>query len=272
MFDIESFVKVGMEVIREAGNLLLHRLHSDLEISHKGAVNLVTDVDLASEELIVTRILEAFPTHSILAEERHKNVPSRSVTWVIDPLDGTTNYAHGYPVFSVSIGLEISGEVEWGAVFDPVRKELYAARRGSGAECNGVSLRVSKVQSLGASLLATGFPYDIRTSEQNNLDNFCTFALRSQGVRRSGSAALDLCHVACGRLDGFWELKLNPWDCAAGYLMVREAGGAVTNFSGRSGSIYEGEVIASNGRIHEEMVNILTNDKMRSTTGNTGKS
>ena len=133
MFDIESFVKVGMEVIREAGNLLLHRLHSDLEISHKGTVNLVTDVDLASEELIVTRILEAFPTHSILAEERHKNVPSRSLTWVIDPLDGTTNYAHGYPVFSVSIGLEISGEVEWGAVFDPVRKELYAARRGSGA-------------------------------------------------------------------------------------------------------------------------------------------
>jgi myo-inositol-1(or 4)-monophosphatase len=265
MLDIDDCVRLGMEVVREAGNLLLDRLHTDLSVSHKGTVNLVTDVDLASEELIVTRILKAFPTHSILAEERHKNAGDGAVTWVIDPLDGTTNYAHGYPVFSVSIGLEIAGEVEWGAVFDPVRNELYTARRGSGASCNGISLCVSKVRSLGASLLATGFPYDIRTSEQNNLGNFCAFALRSQGVRRSGSAALDLCHVASGRLDGFWELKLNPWDCAAGYVIVREAGGTVTNFCGSPGSIYEGEVIASNGRIHEEMINILTNEDLRLT-------
>jgi myo-inositol-1(or 4)-monophosphatase len=260
MADIEDYVQVGTAVVREAGNLLLDRLHTALNVSHKGAVNLVTDVDFASEELIVGRILKAFPSHSILAEERHNNVRKGAVTWVIDPLDGTTNYAHGYPVFSVSIGLEIHGEVEWGAVFDPVRNELYTARRGSGAFCNGAPLLVSKVDSLSASLLATGFPYDIRTSGQNNLDNFCAFALRSQGVRRSGSAALDLCQVAGGRLDGFWELKLNPWDCAAGYLMVREAGGKVTNFHGRSGSIYEGEVVASNGRIHQEMIDTLLDD------------
>jgi myo-inositol-1(or 4)-monophosphatase len=138
---------------------------------------------------------------------------------------------------------------------------LYTARRGDGACCNQESLCVSKVPSLDSSLLATGFPYDIRTSELNNLDNFCAFALRSHGVRRSGSAALDLCHVACGRLDGFWELKLNPWDCAAGYLMVREAGGRVTNFGGQPGSIYEPEVIASNGLIHEEMINTIANCK-----------
>ena len=260
MPNIDEYVEVGMDIVREAGRLLLDRFHTDLEVSHKGAVNLVTDVDLAAENLIVKRLRKDFPTHTILAEERHSDARDGIIKWVIDPLDGTTNYAHGYPVFSVSIGLEISGIIEWGAVFDPMRDELYAARRGSGASCNQASLCVSKVQSLGSSLLATGFPYDIRTSKLNNLDNFCAFALRSHGVRRSGSAALDLCHVAAGRLDGFWESKLNPWDCAAGYLMVREAGGRVTNFRGNSGSIYEGEVIASNGLIHEQMINILTND------------
>lgn len=257
MTEIDNFVQVGTEVAREAGLLILERFNTNFAVSQKGAINLVTEVDLAAEELIVACIRDAFPTHSILAEERHSNARREPISWIIDPLDGTTNFAHGYPVFSVSIGLEIDGEVQWGVVYDPVRNEMYAARRGQGAFCNDVSLCVSKVESLGASLLATGFPYDIRTSRQNNLENFCAFALRSQGVRRSGSAALDLCNVAAGRLDGFWELKLNPWDCAAGYLMVREAGGRVTNFSGRPGSIYEGEVIASNGLIHEQMLAVL---------------
>ncbi len=266
MVDIDDCIRVGKDVVLEAGRLLVQQLHSDLTISHKGSINLVTDVDLAAEELIVRRIRDAFPNHSFLAEERYnEDAQGGAVNWVIDPLDGTTNYAHGYPVFSVSIGLEIAGEVEWGAVYDPLRSELYTARRGFGANCNDTPLCVSKVGSLSASLLATGFPYDIRTSEQNNLDHFCAFAVRCQGVRRSGSAALDLCHVASGRLDGFWELKLNPWDCAAGYLMVREAGGIVTNFRGRPGSIYEREVIASNGRIHHEMVAVLeaTNQKIQ---------
>ncbi len=259
MDDIDRFAQVGTEVAQEAGLLLRERFRTDFAVSQKGVINLVTDVDLAAEELIVSRILKAFPTHSILAEERHNNARNGGINWVIDPLDGTTNYAHGYPVFSVSIGLEMAGELEWGTVFDPMRNELYTARRGRGAYCNGILLSVSTVQSLGASLLATGFPYDIRTSLQNNLGNFCAFALRSHGVRRSGSAALDLCNVAAGRLDGFWELKLNPWDCAAGYLMVREAGGTVTNFRGRTGSIYDGEVIASNGLIHTEMQAVLEN-------------
>ncbi len=267
MTDIDNFARVGMEIVREAGQLILERFQSGFTISHKGRINLVTDVDLAAEELIVARIRDAFPGHSILAEEKHNVARAEAVNWVVDPLDGTTNYAHGYPVFTVSIGLEIARELEWGAVFDPLRNELYTARRGLGARCNNVLLHVSGIQSLDESLLATGFPYDIRTSRQNNLDNFCAFALRSQGVRRSGSAALDLCHVASGRLDGFWELKLNPWDCAAGYLIIRESGGTVTNFRGLPGSIYDGEVIASNGLIHDEMLAVLatTNERMRDT-------
>lgn len=263
MVSIDRCAEVGVEAARAAGQLLLDRFRTDFSVSHKGAVNLVTEVDLAAEEMIVSRILEAFPDHSILAEERHSTKSDGDIKWIIDPLDGTTNYAHGYRAFSVSIGLEIEGEVEWGVVFDPTHDDMYTARRGAGAACNGVSIKVSDVPSLGASLLATGFPYDIRTSSQTNLENFCAFALRTQGLRRSGSAALDLCDVAAGRLDGFWELKLNPWDCAAGYLIVREAGGIVTNFSGGRGSIYEAETVASNGRIHEEMLAVLENVSRR---------
>jgi myo-inositol-1(or 4)-monophosphatase len=240
MTGIEDLEQLGLRVAREAGQLLLDRFRTELTVSHKGAVNLVTDVDFAAEDLIVTRIKKAFPAHSVLAEERHRANRMDGITWIIDPLDGTTNYAHGYPVFSVSIGIQINGAIEWGAVFDPTRNEMFSARRGNGATCNGVRLVVSKIPTLGKSLLATGFPYDIQTSGRNNLDNFCAFAVRVQGVRRAGSAALDLCYVAAGRFDGFWELKLNAWDCAAGSLIVNEAGGRVTNFYGQSFSIYEG--------------------------------
>jgi myo-inositol-1(or 4)-monophosphatase len=257
MLNIDECAELGETVAREAGRILFEHYRTDFAVEHKGTVNLVTEVDLAAEEWIVSRIRKAFPSHSILAEEKHRDAPAGDVCWVIDPLDGTTNYAHGYPAFSVSIGLEVSGELQWGAVFDPVRGELYTARRGGGAFCNGAPLRVSGVSSLNASLLATGFPYDIRTDSQTNLDNFCAFAVRTQGLRRSGSAALDFCSVAAGRLDGFWELKLNPWDCAAGYLIVREAGGKVTNFRGQPGSIYDRQVVASNSLIHEEMLKVL---------------
>jgi myo-inositol-1(or 4)-monophosphatase len=254
---IEEFAAVGVQVAREAGHFLLKRFRTGFNISHKGVVNLVTDVDVAAEELIVSRIQKAFPTHSVLAEENHNNTPRGAFNWVVDPLDGTTNYAHGYPVFAVSIALEIDAELQWGAVFDPATDEMYTAQRGSGAFCNGVPVHVSGIETLDASLLATGFPYDIRTSKKNNLNNFCAFALRTQGVRRCGSAALDFCYVAAGRYDGFWELKLNPWDCAAGFLLVREAGGTVTDFRGRPGSIYGGEVVASNGIIHGDMLAVL---------------
>jgi myo-inositol-1(or 4)-monophosphatase len=267
MNDIAKFAVTGIEIAREAGRFLLGRMNTGFRVSHKGVVNLVTDVDLGAEELIVRRIHQAFPGHSILAEEEHSSAPKGAFTWIIDPLDGTTNYAHGFPVFSVSIGLEISGELAFGAVYNPVQDEMYEARRGAGAFCNSAPIGVSRVEALGASLLATGFPYDIQTSPQNNLENFCAFAKRAQGVRRCGSAALDFCSVASGRLDGFWELKLNPWDCAAGYLIVREAGGTVTNFRGEHGSIYAGEVVASNGWIHQQMLDVLhiSNNELRIT-------
>ena len=261
MDSIEKLAEVGADIAREAGRFLLEKFHSHFTVSHKGAVNLVTDADIAAENMIVSRIRSAFPGHSILAEEIHnlsqdENLGS-SCRWIIDPLDGTTNFAHGYPVFSVSIGLEMAGELELGVVYDPTRDELFTARRGGGSFCNGVSLHVSTTGSLLSSLLATGFPYDIQTSKENNLNNFCAFAVRTQGIRRAGSAAVDLCYVAAGRFDGFWELKLNPWDCAAGFLMVREAGGIVTNFRGHPASINGREVVASNGLIHQEMLEVL---------------
>jgi myo-inositol-1(or 4)-monophosphatase len=257
MDEIEDFAVVGIEAAKEAGELLLKKLNTRLNVSYKGIINLVTEADLESEKLIVSRILKSFPTHSIVAEEKHSSVAAGEFCWIIDPLDGTTNYAHGFPVFSISIGLQISGELAWGAVYNPFMGELYTARRGAGAFCNGASIHVSTVESLGASLLATGFPYDIRTCPKNNLDNFCAFALRSQGVRRCGSAALDFCSVAAGRYDGFWEYKLNPWDCAAGFLIVQEAGGTVTNMHGEPASIYAGEFVASNGLIHQQILDVL---------------
>ncbi len=254
---LDEFFVVAEEAAREAGKLLVERYRTDFSISKKGVVNLVTEVDIESENLIVSRIRQAFPEHAILAEERHPDSSRAGFKWIIDPLDGTTNYAHGYPVFSVSIALEFEGEILLGVVFDPTRGELYSARRGGGAFCNGRPIRVSKTSTLVASLLATGFPYDVHTSRQNNLDNYCAFAVRAQGIRRGGSAAIDFCYVASGRLDGFWELKLNPWDCAAGSLIVHEAGGTVTDFRGGRFSIYKPEVVASNGLIHREMLEVL---------------
>lgn len=257
MEEMEAFVSVGMEAALGAGKLIMERFRTGFSVSHKGATNLVTEVDIAAEKFIVSRILKSFPDHSILAEENHSESARGTYTWIIDPLDGTTNFAHGFPVFAVSIGLEIEGELEWGVVYNPNLEEVFTARRGFGAFCNGSPIRVSEVDALKDGLLTTGFPYDIRTSPDNNLAHFSAFALRAQAVRRAGSASVDFCYVAAGRFDGFWEMKLNPWDCAAGYLMVREAGGLVTNFSGRPGSIYEREVIASNGLIHEEMLTLI---------------
>ncbi len=257
MAEIDDFVAVAAEAAREAGQLLVERYRTEFAVSRKGIVNLVTEVDIAAENLIVSRIRKAFPTHSILAEENHPDVSSAGFKWIIDPLDGTTNYAHGYPVFSISIGLEFEGELLLGAVFDPTRNELFSARRGGGAFCNDIPIHVSKTGFLVGSLLATGFPYDVHTSPQNNLENYCAFAVRAQGVRRGGSAAIDLCYVASGRLDGFWELKLNPWDCAAGSLIVREAGGKITDFRDRPFSIYGREVVASNSLIHQQMLEVL---------------
>lgn len=265
--EIEAYARVGEEAAREAGKFLMDHLHRAFAVARKGEINLVTEIDVAAEKLIVSRLTSAFPDHTVLAEEMHAQNASGAVTWIIDPLDGTTNYAHGFPVFSVSIGLEVEGIIEWGIVHNPNLEEVFTARRKRGAFLNGVPVHVSKTKSLDASLLATGFPYDIRTSTRNNLDYFRAFALHAQGVRRVGSAALDLCYVAAGRLDGFWELSLNPWDCAAGYLMVREAGGKVTNWRDEFGSIYERECLATNSLIHEQMLTVLHETSSREAGG-----
>jgi myo-inositol-1(or 4)-monophosphatase len=257
MIDYERVAEVGTAAALAAGKLLMERLKTDFAVSHKGAVNLVTEVDLAAEELIVSSLRGAFPGHTILAEEKHSQSVPGPCTWIIDPLDGTTNYAHGFPAFAVSIGFEAGGELEWGAVCNPNLGELFTARRGGGAFLNGAPLRVSSTDDLGSSLLATGFPYDIRTSSVTNLEYFAEFAKQSRGVRRAGSAALDFAYVAAGRLDGFWEFKLSPWDCAAGYLLVREAGGLVTNLLGGAGTIYDRQCVVSNGLIHEQMLSTI---------------
>ncbi len=255
--EIDRFAAVATEVATEAGAFLMTRFRTRFSVSHKGAIDLVTEVDLEAEDLIISRISCAFPNHTVLAEEKHADGRAGGYRWIVDPLDGTTNYAHGFPFFAVSIGVEVEGEVVFGIVCAPALQETFTARLGRGAQCNGAAIRVSSTEALGKSMLATGFPYDIRTSPVNNLENFREFSLRALAIRRAGSAALDLSYVAAGRFDGFWELKLHPWDVAAGYLLVREAGGAVTDFHGEHGSIYIPEALASNGLIHEQMLEVV---------------
>jgi len=255
----------AISVARSAGALLRDRIGTRIDVSHKDQdINLVTDVDLASERLIREQIASHYPRHQILAEEGGLAESQSEYRWVVDPLDGTTNFAHGFPVFCVSIALEQKGETILGVVYDPMREELFSAERGSGAALNNRPIHVSKTQELGRSMLATGFPYDIRTSKLTNLDNWANFALSAQALRRAGAAAIDLCYVACGRFDGFWELSLSPWDTAAGALIVTEAGGRMTNFSGEAFSSYWPEVVASNGPIHESMLEVLAKGSARS--------
>lgn len=247
----------AIRVARDAGRLLRDRVGTRIDIDHKGAINIVTDVDLASEQLIRDAIATHYPRHQVLAEEGGLAENSSEYRWVVDPLDGTTNFAHGYPVFCVSIALEYQGETVLGVVYDPMRDELFSAERGGGAALNNRPIRVSEVGDLMQSLLSTGFPYDIKTSTLTNLDHWANFAMNAQALRRDGAAAIDLCYVACGRFDGFWELNLSPWDTAAGTLIVTEAGGRVTDFAGNEFSNYEPQVLASNGLIHDRMIEVL---------------
>lgn len=248
----------AIDTARKAGALLKDNVGRIGSIEFKGAVDIVTDVDRKSEALIIDAIKKAFPSHGILAEESPELKQDSPFKWIIDPLDGTTNYSHGFPFFCVSIGLEISGEVVFGVVYDPMMDELFTAEKGKGATLNGKKIAVSAIGELGKSLLATGFPYDLRSSADNNLDFFSEFSLRAQAIRRAGSAALDLCYIASGRFDGYWEMKLKPWDVAAGSLIVSESGGKITGFSGGPFSIYGKECLASNSLIHEEMTRILS--------------
>jgi myo-inositol-1(or 4)-monophosphatase len=253
----ERIKTVAIEAARQAGAILTEYAKNGFRVEHKDALNLVTDADTHSEQTIVDAISRSFPDHEILAEERGQAGKKSPYKWIIDPLDGTTNFAHGFPAYAVSIGVEYQGRCVLGVVFDPTRQELFVGEAGGGATLNGKPIHVSRTPKLDGALLVTGFAYDIRVSKQNNLDHFANFALRAQGMRRMGAAAIDLCYVACGRFDGFWELKLNPWDTAAGSLMVAEAGGRMSDFKGGPFSIYGIELLASNGPIHHEMVEVL---------------
>lgn len=240
-----------------AGRILMEKYASGVTVAFKGAIDLLTEADLASERAIVELLRSRHPDHDILAEEGDYGRHGSDWVWIVDPLDGTTNFAHGFPWFAVSIALAVRGELALGAVFNPHNGELFVAERGAGATLNGRPLRVSATAALERAMLATGFAYDHKTSAENNYRQFSRFQRAAQAVRRAGVASLDLACVAAGRFDGFWELKLKPWDVAAGVLLVEEAGGAVSDYAGRPMPLDSGEILASNGLLHPAMQEIL---------------
>jgi myo-inositol-1(or 4)-monophosphatase len=250
----------AIQTAREAGRVLAEKFGRALRVSNKGDIDLVTEADIAAERLIVERIRSHHPRHRVLTEESGDVAtagdPASEYKWIIDPLDGTTNYAHGYPCFCVSVALEHEGRVVVGVVYDPTREELFAAERGGGATLNGRSLRVSETADLNDALLCTGFPYDVR-DRGDFARHFRNFIMRAQSVRRDGAAALDLAYVAAGRFDGFYEEGLRPWDVAAGVLLVEEAGGRVTHYDGSPFRVYDPPIAASNGLVHEAMLEVL---------------
>lgn len=255
----------AIQTARDAGSMLAERLGRVLQVSHKGEIDLVTEVDVASERLIIDRIKSHYPRHAILAEESgaSEGIDSSRASgeqsewkWIIDPLDGTTNYAHGYPCFCVSIAAEHKGKLALGVIYDPMRDEMFSVERGQGAALNGRRISVSQTDDLNRAMLCTGFPYDVRERGEF-ARHFTNFIMNAQAVRRDGSAALDLAAVACGRFDGFWEEGLRPWDVAAGVLLIEEAGGRVSRYDGGPCDIYTPPILASNGLVHEAMLRVL---------------
>ena len=259
-----DFLKIAEQLARDAGAILregyAHGLandHNVIAYEHKGAVDLVTEFDHRSEKLILDGLRRAFPGHAFNAEERGRSAQPADYEWLVDPLDGTTNFAHAFPAFAVSLALVHRGEPLAGIVYDPLREELFAAEAGQGATLNGRTLHVSSQADLGQALLATGFAYDVRTNPHNNFDEFRQFHLRAQAVRRAGSAALDSAYVAAGRLDGYWEFRIKPWDVGAGALLALEAGGRVTTPEGDEYFVGAPSIVISNGHIHAQMLRVL---------------
>lgn len=248
-----GFLPQATAIAEEAGKLLMPFFDRHIGFEYKGGVDLVTEADRASEQLIVSRLRSAWPDHDIVGEEGTRDTHGGGYRWYVDPLDGTTNFAHGYPVFCVSMGLEFEGEIIAGVLYDPTRNELFAAEKGSGATLNGKPIHVSTTTTLAESILGTGFP-SFKRHKNPNIHFYYQITLRSHGIRRAGSAALDLANVAAGRYDGFWEFNLNPWDTSAGVLLVQEAGGTVTRFDGTPFRIDSRETLASNTVIHEELL------------------
>ena len=256
--DIAKFLSAAWQAANAAGEIIRANWRQPRFIDYKGPIDLVTSTDRAAEHAIVEILQRDFPAHSILGEEETEITGAKSAyRWIVDPLDGTTNFAHSYPQVSVSIALEFAEQIILGLVYDPLRRECFRAVKAQGATLNGDPIRISAVNELDKALLATGFPYDRRDHADFYLSFFKGFLTRCQGIRRAGSAALDLCYVAAGRLDGFWELKLKPWDIAAGALIISEAGGSLSDFSGNAFSIHGNETLASNGLIHDDMVQVL---------------
>jgi myo-inositol-1(or 4)-monophosphatase len=252
-----AYKKTAVEAAIESGLFIRRSVGKIAVISYKGRSNIVTDVDRRSESMIIKKLQDAFPDHSILSEESSPIISSSSYKWIIDPLDGTTNFAHAFPFFCVSIALEAAGRTILGVVYDPIRDELFYAERDKGAYLNDKKIAVSDTRKLSDGFLATGFSYGLR-GRAGNVKYFRDFLMKSCAVRRAGSAALDMCYVACGRFDGFWEMGLHPWDSAAAFLIVQEAGGRVTKFDGSKYMPYDKEVLAANRYIHKPMVNIFT--------------
>jgi len=252
-----EYMAVAEGCVREAGAVLMERFRHSHRIDYKGEIDIVTEVDHLSEALIIRLIRESCPDHDILTEETGNERRESPYQWIVDPLDGTTNYAHGFPFFCVTVALAVMGDIMLGVIYDPLRDDLFTVEKGNGTFCNGEPLTVSSTSTLTDSLLATGFPYDIRVNPDNNINYFNEMAMKVRAIRRAGSAALDLAFVASGCVDGFWELKLHPWDTAAGWLMVEEAGGVVTDARGGAYALEAPHIVASNGRIHDMLISVL---------------
>jgi myo-inositol-1(or 4)-monophosphatase len=251
-----SYLETAVDIAREAGALLSNFLERKIGFELKGTHDLVTEADRASERLVVERLRTHFPSHGIVAEEGGGHESSSQFRWYVDPLDGTTNFAHGFPVFNVTLALEQAGEIIAGVVFDPTRQELFTAEKGGGAYLNNRRIHVSKVPRLESSLVATGFP-NRRRHENVNIHFYYQMAMITHGVRRAGAAAIDLAYVACGRLDAFWEFGLNPWDMAAGLLLIHEAGGHSSDMWGGPSSVQGPHLLADNGVLHEEILQLF---------------
>jgi myo-inositol-1(or 4)-monophosphatase len=253
-----EYLETAREAVVRAGDIMLEQFGGSVRVDKKGTIDLVTEVDLKVERMVRALVAERFPTHEILAEELGGSleVPP-GPCWILDPIDGTTNFAHGLPIFCASLALEIGGVAEVGAVYDPTRQELFSAERGKGAWLNGRPIRVSATRTLVDAMLVTGFPYDVHSRVSEIVGLFGEFVGQARAVRRLGSAAIDLCYIAAGRMDGFWESDLKAWDIAAGSLIVAEAGGRVTNMAGGPFLSRGGHVLASNGLLHHAMLDVI---------------
>jgi len=254
---MKELLETAKILAEKAGDHIRQSVSQLRQVDYKGRADMVTDVDRRAEEIILDGIRRAYPDHAVLAEESGKNEILSDYCWVIDPIDGTTNFVHGYPFFGVSIAVQYRQETVAAVVLNPVQGELFSALKGGGAHLNGNPITVSSTSELSKTLLATGFPYQLGERWQHSLTLFETFYRNSHGVRRDGSAALDLCYVAAGRFDGYWEYELNPWDVAAGLLIVQEAGGKTTDFQDNLSDIYDRQVLASNGLIHDAMLQVM---------------